>query len=135
MTRPSVEAYRNIRLSIDQYSNGQISGRFCYPLLDHKGFPFTSLVEFLIKTEEMLDEAGFSQSNAAKRRFSPVEHTVAIGEGESSVGAIATFDIRLFFRQHASWQGTITWVEQNSQLSFRSVLEMILILDGALRGE
>ena len=36
--------------------------------------------------------------------------------------------------QDASWQGSVTWLEQGQEESFRSVLELILLLDSALSG-
>ena len=48
-------------------------------------------------------------------------------------GKVATFTIRVLFRQHTSWQGTILWLEKNMEQSFRSVLELILLMDSALR--
>ena len=50
-------------------------------------------------------------------------------------GEAATFALRILFRQNASWQGSITWLEGEAEQSFRSVLELILLMDSALRGE
>ena len=36
-------------------------------------------------------------------------------------------------RQHTSWQGVITWMEERMEQSFRSVMELILLMDSALR--
>ena len=32
-----------------------------------------------------------------------------------------------------NWQGSVTWVEGKREQSFRSVLELILLIDSALR--
>ena len=55
--------------------------------------------------------------------------------GELTRGALATFEMRILFRQHASWQGELQWLERNAQQSFRSVLELITLMDSALREE
>ena len=47
-------------------------------------------------------------------------------------GAQATFLIRVLYRQHASWQGEVTWVDQQKTEYFRSVLELIRLLDSVL---
>lgn len=39
----------------------------------------------------------------------------------------------MIFRQHTSWQGVVIWLEQQMEQSFRSVLELILLMDSALR--
>ena len=48
-------------------------------------------------------------------------------------GNAATFEMRILFRQHASWQGELLWLEKNTRQYFRSVLELITLLDSALR--
>ena len=53
-------------------------------------------------------------------------------EGDAHTGALATFAVRLIFRQNASWQGSITWLEGEAEQSFRSVLELTLLMDSAL---
>ena len=45
---------------------------------------------------------------------------------------IATFIVKVIFRQGASWQGMLTWIEGEKEVSFRSALEMIKLMDGAL---
>lgn len=44
----------------------------------------------------------------------------------------ATFVIRVQYRQHASWQGTIKWLDQQTSMPFRSILEMMLLIQEAL---
>lgn len=47
-------------------------------------------------------------------------------------GDKGTFIVRVEQRQHSSWQGSVTWAEENKTVSFRSALELIKLLDGAL---
>ena len=49
-------------------------------------------------------------------------------------GKKATFLIRILFRQHASWQGSVTWLEGGGEQTFRSVMELIHLMDSALGG-
>lgn len=44
----------------------------------------------------------------------------------------STFLIRIYFKQHANWQGTIQWLETNKTIPFRSVLELISLLNEAV---
>ena len=46
-----------------------------------------------------------------------------------------TFLIKILAQQHCSWQGTITWISNNEQKSFRSFLELVKIIDSALKDE
>ena len=43
-----------------------------------------------------------------------------------------TFVIRVMFRRNATWQGTICWKEKRRQISFRSFLEMLLLMQEAV---
>lgn len=43
-----------------------------------------------------------------------------------------TFVIRVMFRRNATWQGTICWKEKRRQVSFRSFLEMLLLMQEAV---
>ena len=136
MGKKSGEAYRKIRLCVDSYDQGVMKGRYIPPGQEESR-PFPDLVRFLIETEHILDEAKFPQAYTAKRTFCPQPATSPEGDGTGGsvcTGACATFDIRLLFRQHTSWQGMVTWVEGRGEQSFRSVLELILLLDSALAG-
>lgn len=39
-------------------------------------------------------------------------------------------DVRCW--ENATWQGEVLWVDQNKQCSFRSALELLKLIDGAL---
>lgn len=43
-----------------------------------------------------------------------------------------TFIVKILDQQNASWQGNITWVEENREQYFRSTLELLKMIDGAL---
>jgi hypothetical protein len=43
--------------------------------------------------------------------------------------------VRVLFRQNASWQGSLTWLEEGKEESFRSVLELLLLMHSALDPE
>lgn len=47
----------------------------------------------------------------------------------------SSFLVRIYFKQHADWQGTIQWLETNKTVSFRSVLELISLLNEAVDKE
>ncbi|MDD3278468.1 MAG: hypothetical protein PHG16_06245 [Lachnospiraceae bacterium] len=43
-----------------------------------------------------------------------------------------SFLIEIKCTQNSTWQGVITWVEKKQSLPFRSVLEMIRLMDSAM---
>lgn len=46
-----------------------------------------------------------------------------------------TFVVRVKYRENATWQGHVTWAEKNQTCSFRSVLELLKLIDSALDKE
>jgi hypothetical protein len=46
-----------------------------------------------------------------------------------------TFLVQIQFQQNATWQGTITWTEQSLTQRFRSTLEMLKLMDDAVKLE
>ena len=42
-----------------------------------------------------------------------------------------TFIVEIIDRQKYTWQGQIHWIEKNEKVSFRSVMEMLRLMDSA----
>lgn len=42
------------------------------------------------------------------------------------------FIVQITHQQNATWQGTVTWVDENRTQSFRSALELIRLIDSAV---
>lgn len=51
-----------------------------------------------------------------------------MSNGERNTG---TFIIKILNTQNSTWQGNITWVEKQKTETFRSALEMMMMIDGA----
>lgn len=128
------EAFRNIRVCVDSYEESRMSGRFFHPGLGAGGCRFQSLASLLVHVEDLLDKTEYPQSFTARRTFQPLSPAVLCKAGDDlcQMGKKATFLVRILFRQHTSWQGSITWVEGRGKQNFRSVLELILLMDSAL---
>ena len=47
----------------------------------------------------------------------------------------ATFVIQVQYSQNSTWQGKILWVESKKTEYFRSGLEMLMLMESALKGE
>jgi hypothetical protein len=47
----------------------------------------------------------------------------------------ATFVVRVNKCENGSWQGQVTWADQDEKLNFRSAIELVSIMDGALNSE
>ena len=100
-------------VSIDSYMNKSLRGSF---INNHYGdeVSFNSTVEMLFSMEQIMNMTG-----------SPNEY--------DKKGDIATFYIKIRFRQNASWQGNITWREGGKTEDFRSVFELLKIIDSVFK--
>lgn len=43
-----------------------------------------------------------------------------------------TFLVKIMNSQNATWQGSVTWVEEKKVQNFRSALELLKLIDGAI---
>lgn len=43
-----------------------------------------------------------------------------------------TFIIKVMDQQNATWQGSVTWVDEQREQYFRTTLELLKLIDGAL---
>lgn len=128
------EEYRRTVVCIDSYENRVPTGKFYN--LHHEGtIPFHGTIQFLSKMEDMLNELEFPLPFTAMRSFDAPSKTATstFPEMEAQYGKRATFMLRIVLRQNTSWQGSVTWLEGNRSQSFRSVLELLLLMDSALR--
>ena len=132
MTRAWGNEYRTTTVCVDSYENGVLSGRFYNPYLAG-GKVFRSLTQFLLEIEQALDTMDFPRSYTETRTFdTPHEIQSECAEDTSRSGQLATFALKILFRQNASWQGSVQWLEKGKGQSFRSVLELIMLMDSAL---
>lgn len=124
---------RKTTICIDSYEDGILRGRFYGS--DGSAQAFPSLSRFLMLMEEMLEATNEPQSDTLRRSFSALLLQPNSGIHWNSIpkGSLATFELQVLFRQHSSWQGLLFWKEQHREQSFRSVLELILLMDSALR--
>ena len=124
--------YRTTVVCVDAYDEGVLRGRLYNPYFPD-GENFHSLMDFLLKMEDLLDKMNFPQPFAEVRAFSNKRAPAASPPMEEThTGKCATFALRVLFRQNASWQGAVTWLERGQEESFRSVLELLMLVNSAL---
>lgn len=61
-----------------------------------------------------------------------MERKVANEQLPNQKGKMATFVVHVMYRQHATWQGSVTWAETGQKANFRSALELIKLMDSAV---
>jgi len=134
----------SIRMLVEVIKNdqGDIKGALHSKYLEEP-FEFANMVNMIQKMEEIFDTVGFPQAFLTTRTFNNEKRVVSKHDVEGSVflnrgneketdGNKCTFEISVRFRQNATWQGQIFWTEKNMRQNFRSVLEMLKLMDEAL---
>ena len=129
------ELFKTSMVCIDSYDNRILTGRIFNPFLDAE-VPFHSTMEFLREMDALLQDLQFPQSFFENREFPHAQEAKRKGDTPSASagqkGRLATFSLRIMFRQNSSWQGSLTWMEGKLEESFRSALELLLLVDSAL---
>lgn len=128
------ESYRSIIICVDDYEERQISGRLCHcSFQSHKSFH--NLMQLILLTEQTIEDIDYPSASTQKRVFKK-NGTNFIApvccDLKEATGRIATFRVRILFRQNASWQGTVAWIEGGCEEPFRSALELMMLMDNAL---
>lgn len=137
-----------VRVCVDGFEDYDFYGRLESPLLG--SVKFFGVLDLIGRLEGFYNDVKFPQSTFQLRTFtdSPVHgRRHKPGSGVSSVpfstrkpvegyqeapGSLATFTVHVLFRQNATWQGNITWQEQNCRRKFQSTLELLRLMESAL---
>ena len=127
------QVYHVTRICVDSYEKQVPTGWICNPYLE-EAVPFHGVMQLLLRMEALLDQLNFPQSFTANRGM-PDTLTTATPSHGMREGAVETFSLRILFRRNASWQGSLTWLEEGKEESFRSVLELLLLMHSALEPE
>lgn len=100
---------------------------------------FGNLTRLLLLMEDAMDELNSPQASTRNRRFEDIpkpEERASLQRNwprkPRQEAIIATFRVRVLFRQGASWQGKLSWMEKGKEMSFRSALELVKLIDSAL---
>jgi len=131
-----------MKAEIVSLGEGKIIGELYSRYLETP-YVFTDLVNMIHKMEEIFDVNGFPQAFLSPRTFregkrglkktkAGEDDTMEIKQPEEMAGEKCTFEITVRFRQNATWQGQIFWAEKNMRQNFRSVLEMLKLMDEAM---
>lgn len=111
---------------VRRYEDFVMSGDISHPSVEHRQ-SFSS--EFDIK--ELIGSMLNPLPCEEERGSIVIPRSVAFVAGNHSP---ATFVVRVLFRRNATWQGMICWKEKRAQVSFRSFLEMLLLMQEAMIG-
>ena len=124
----------------ERHAGGKIFTNYSSDPMD-----FYDLGALVIDVDAFYDSINFPQASVKLRSFPTKNQTYnpwseVIGMSEMKDinisehrGQIATFLVQVQYRQNATWQGSLMWVEKNQKRNFRSALELIKLMDDTLR--
>jgi|GEM_PF-794897 len=123
-------------LKVIDYKGKNLRGILQNPFFE-KPMYFDNLSQCLFMMEQIMDALDFPQRGTESRIFYQHEEQTerwqrAASLEEERMPALAMFQIKVFFRQNSSWQGNLIWQEKECEACFRSVLELIGLMDNAL---
>lgn len=127
-------------ICVDNYENSIPKGFVCSQIYEFP-LPFCGVIELFKIIDNIMDDLAFPQKSMDYRRFSRYideesEHELKLYNDEKSLltnqGKIATFMVQVLFRQNATWQGNISWLNNKKTQNFRSSLEMLKLMDDAI---
>lgn len=105
-----------------------------------KSFWFESEIQMLRAMQDLFDSVDFPETVFEGRSFFGKKirkNVVKVKEimeddlQDLMQNSKTTFVVNVQYRQNATWQGTITWAEQNRTKHFRSALEMLKLMEEA----
>ena len=136
-----IGAPNGVVLCVDRISGDMIEGCF-YHSYSTEPVPFSGTRELTLRMEKLYDYLHFPFPGTNQRSFFTAEAPSRLTKERIKVmtddelltkhGDIGTFIVRVQHRQNSTWQGRITWMEENKTVQFRSVWEMIKLIEGAV---
>ena len=140
-----------IRIGIDEYNDSDWNGRI-YTRLQAEPVFYRNIGEMMGILENIWDTLGYPQESTMNRSFfkkqisgtkkeiisvtypedgskDKIKTELSEADMEKKRGEQDTFIVRIQYRQNATWQGHVTWVDENKTVPFRSALELIKLLD------
>lgn len=137
-----------VKVAVLGFCDGEINGQLSNAY-DKKIYKFSSMWNMIKTMDTVFDGYTFPQASHKIRSFTGRESADGAGaelspvveneDGESSEKAAihgkVNFIIHVYYRQNATWQGEILWVEGKQEQKFRSVLELQMLMDSVLEKE
>ena len=136
-----IGAPNGVILCINSVRSGQLGG-LLYHSYSKEATPFETVEQMVFRMEQLYDLLKFPFPGTNERSFSDTKRQDQVQIEREKVmsddkllqkhGDIGTFIVRVQHRQNSSWQGRITWMENDKTIQFRSVWEMIKLIESAV---
>jgi hypothetical protein len=125
-------------ISVYSYADKALRGTVTNPYFKDP-IAFDNAIQLIMIIDELQDAINFPLESTRTRSFTPMDDgTSLLASRKVFSGAdilarpLASFKLNIMFRQNSSWQGGLVWIENHAESQFRSLLELIMLLDNAL---
>lgn len=108
---------REALVAVTSYRDGVMDGYLQHPRLEGKAVRFQSLTQLVLMLDALID-IEFCPGSPL-----PLVFPETVGEH------MADIRIQILFREHYTWQGKLVWQDEKQEAVFRSVLELIQLID------
>jgi len=115
------ELFHSYSLQGSAFENTDQMVRCMERLYDYLHFPHPST-----NNRSFIDQPPHYEQRQERKKIMSDENLL------SKHGDIGTFIVRVQHRQNSSWQGRITWMEEDKTINFRSVWEMVHLIESAI---
>lgn len=135
-----ISAPNLMSICIDEDQNNEKRGRF-YHRYSEEPVMFTDLNDLLIIADRLMDRIDYPQTSTRSRTFfdgntdtrqKGAQRVKSSDDILNESGKKATFIVNVHYRQNATWQGKVLWTDTGKSCNFRSALELLKLIDGAL---
>ena len=136
-----IGAPNGVILCINETAGGSPGG-LLYHSYRRTPIPFSNLDQAVFHMEALYDYLRFPHPSTNERSFAEPKKQAQLTAERKKVmndddllqkhGDIGTFIVRVQHRQNSSWQGRITWMENDKTVYFRSIWEMIKLIESAV---
>ncbi len=141
MSQRYIGSPNGVVICLDRMCGARITGRM-YHRYSERANPFFSEEQIVFMMEELFDRLQFPHPSTESRSFSEEKKAAPFAASQERVmkdsellskrGDLGSFIVRVQHRQNSSWQGTLTWMEQEQTVHFRSIWEMIKLIESAI---
>lgn len=125
-----------VSVCIDDKKEGLSRGRM-YCCFSQEAYPFENEHQLLRLLDRLMENINYPQSSVELRSYSGTSGKRGKIPGKpwdsafllQQRGKLATLIVHVKYRQNATWQGEVIWVERSEKQIFLSELEFLKLMD------
>lgn len=99
--------------------------------------------QIFVEIDRLCDEIGYpfrdvsmrsfhKRAETPRKNYREANRVMRFSQLTEKNGDQGTFMVHVQYRQNATWQGQVTWMEKKETQNFRSALELMKLIDSAL---